>query len=62
MFLCSDLNIIVQYFIYFFCGSEGINIWSDTDAACMAIALALCLKDKKKFTPGPKMVQTKKVL
>jgi hypothetical protein len=54
MFLCRGLNIIVQNFILFFCGSEGMNILSDTDAACIAIALALCLKDKKKFSPGPK--------
>jgi hypothetical protein len=31
-----------------------MNNLSDTDAACMAIALALGLKDKKKFSPGSK--------
>jgi hypothetical protein len=39
---------------HFFCGSEGINNWSDTDTACVVTTLDLCLKEEKKFTSGPK--------
>jgi hypothetical protein len=46
--------LLSNILFHFFCGSEGINIWSDTDTACMATALDLCLKEEKKLTPGPK--------
>ena len=49
MFLTRQLSIIVQYFILL----VGQKKLSDTDAACVAIALAVCLERKKRIAAGP---------
>jgi hypothetical protein len=67
MILPRRRNIIVQYFILLV-RLRQINTLSDTGAPCVAVALALCLKKKKKilrwtkegYKPRPQHTHTHK--
>jgi hypothetical protein len=53
---------LFEYFISFLCGSEGIIIWSDSDVACMAIALAVFKRQKEIYPWAKKWYKRKNII